>query len=118
MALVGAVLCCAATSSAAQPPAGPLRKFSRGAADTVFGVLEIPLTISEVGRDEGPIAAVSYGLLLGSGAAVTRTLAGVAELLTFPIPFATVGYGPIVEPEFLLHPDHPHRLPWQSSTTY
>ena len=82
----------------------PIRKLSRGLANTATGVLEIPLTIATVGQEEGPVAGLSWGLLLGLGAAVTRTVVGVAETLTFPFPLPRTGYEPILEPEFLLRP--------------
>ena len=87
---------------------GPLRKLGRGLANATTGLLEIPLSMSAVGKKEGPIAGLFLGLILGTGTAVARTLIGVAETITFPIPFAGVGYGPLLEPEFLLHPNQPH----------
>ena len=83
----------------------PIRKLSRGLANTVTGVLEIPLTIATVGQEEGPVAGLSWGLLLGFGAAVTRTIVGVAETLTFPFPLPRSSYEPLLQPEFLLRPD-------------
>lgn len=83
----------------------PIRKLSRGLANTVTGVLEVPLTIVTVGQEEGPVAGLSWGLLLGLGAAVTRTVVGVAETLTFPFPLPRSGYEPLLQPEFLLHPN-------------
>ena len=81
-----------------------LRKLSRGLANAVAGILTIPVTIQQVGQREGPVAGMSWGLFLGLGAAVTRTLVGIAEVLTFPIPLPEVGYGPLIQPEFLLQP--------------
>ena len=87
---------------------GPVRKLGRGLANATTGLLEIPLSMSAIGKKEGPIAGLFLGLILGTGTAVARTLVGVAETITFPIPFAGVGYGPLLEPEFLLHPSQPH----------
>ena len=109
--LMTALVWFAATPSAAaalEAKSGPIRKLSRGLANTVAGVLEIPLTISKVGNEEGPVAALSWGLLNGCGAALGRTLVGVVELATFPFPLGDIGYRPLLEPEFLLHPDQPH----------
>ena len=105
--VVTAVLSSATPAGAAltEQRATPIRKLSRGVANSAAGVLEIPLTISSVGRMEGPVAALSWGLLVGLGAAVTRTLAGLVEVVTFPFALPCVGYGPMVQPEFLLQPE-------------
>ena len=84
--------------------AQPLRKLSRGLANTVTGALEIPITISTVSQEEGPVAGMSWGLFLGTGAALTRTAVGVLEVLTFPFPLPSTGYAPLLRPEFLLQP--------------
>ena len=41
--------------------AQPLRKLSRGLANSVTGVLEVPLTIQAVGNSKGPVAGVFLG---------------------------------------------------------
>ncbi|MBI4342196.1 MAG: exosortase system-associated protein, TIGR04073 family [Candidatus Omnitrophica bacterium] len=84
--------------------AQPLRKLSRGLANTVTGVLEIPITISAVSQEEGPVAGMSWGLFLGTGAALTRTAVGLIEVFTFPFPLPSTGYAPLLRPEFLLQP--------------
>ena len=84
--------------------AQPLRKLSRGLANTVTGVLEIPITISAVSNEEGPVAGMSWGLFLGTGAALTRTAVGLIEVFTFPFPLPSTGYAPLLRPEFLLQP--------------
>lgn len=98
----------APAASAASTPirqtGNPLRKLSRGLANSLGGLLEIPLTMSEVGEEEGPLAAMTWGVFVGTGAAINRTVVGLAELLTFPFPLPEVGYGPLIEPEFLLEP--------------
>ena len=88
--------------------AHPVRKLGRGLANTLTGVLEIPLTIQSVDATHGPVAAMSLGLLTGVGAAITRTLIGLAEVVTFPFPLSKTGYAPILQPEFLLQPDTGH----------
>ncbi len=98
-------------SAATNVQQGPLRKFSRGVANSLSGLLEIPLTISRVGEHEGPVAALTWGLFTGCGAALTRTAVGLAELITFPIPLSTVGYDPLLQPEFLLQPESPPSNP-------
>lgn len=81
----------------------PIRKLGRGLANAASGVLEIPLAMSRIGREEGPMAGTFLGLCYGFGAAVTRMGVGIIEVATFPFPLPEVGYGPILEPEFLLH---------------
>ena len=104
-----AALCVAAASPAdagsLESGAQPLRKLSRGLANAVAGVLEIPITISAVSEEEGPVAGMSWGLFLGTGAALTRVGVGVLEVLTFPFPLPATGYAPLLRPEFLLQPD-------------
>ena len=82
-----------------------IRKLSRGLANALGGFLEIPLTIQAVGSVKGPVAGLSLGLVEGVGAAIARTLIGLAEVLTFPIPLPSMGYEPLLQPEFLLQPD-------------
>ena len=91
-------------AAAMDQTANPVRKLSRGLANAFAGVLEIPLTVSATSQKEGPVAAMTWGALVGFGAAVMRTAIGVAEVLTFPIPLPNVGYGPLLRPEFLLQP--------------
>ena len=102
-ALLGAQAgpCAADVPAAAQP----IRKLSRGLANGLGGLLAIPVTIRQVGDQEGPLAGMTWGLFVGVGVAVTRTLVGVAEILTFPFPLPEIGYGPLLRPEFLLQPD-------------
>ena len=92
-------------------PQTPIRKLSRGLANALGGWLEIPLTISTVSKEEGPVAAASWGVMLGLGAAINRTVVGVAEVATFPFPLPQVGYGPVISPEFLLNPDDMAGMP-------
>ena len=99
----------AAGASTIEAGTQPLRKLSRGLANTVTGVLEIPITISAVSQEEGPVAGMSWGLFLGTGAALTRTAVGIVEVLTFPFPLPATGYAPLLRPEFLLQPAHSPR---------
>ena len=85
--------------------APPLRKLGRGLANAGTGFLEVPYKIWAVNEEQGPVAAISVGVLAGMGAAVTRTVAGAVEAATFLFPLGRYGYGPLVKPEFLLRPD-------------
>ena len=80
-----------------------VRKLGRGLANAAAGSLEIPVTIYGMHQDQGPVAAMSWGLLIGLGRTITRTVVGVVEIVTFPVPLPRVGYEPIMQPEFLLH---------------
>lgn len=89
------------------------RKLGRGISNVAFGVLELPLSIYEVNFEDGGIAAVTYGTLRGVGYFVLREVVGVVEIVTFPIPFPCTpdrpqdykpGYGPILEPEWIITP--------------
>lgn len=83
---------------------GPTRKLARGVANTMFGCLELPLTIQRVYRFQGGIPASTLGVVSGMAAATTRTAIGLFEVVTFPFglpstPYDT-GYGPLLQPEF------------------
>lgn len=80
-----------------------LRKLGRGLANVVTGAIEIPKAVQETFYDEGPVAAGSWGLIDGVYKFFARTLTGIYEVITFPIPFPA-DYAPIVEPEFLFSP--------------
>ena len=67
-------------------------------------IFEIPKSIQDIFYEEGPLAAVTYGILDGIYKCTLRTVAGAYEVITFPIPFPA-DYAPIVEPEFLFSPD-------------
>ena len=81
-----------------------IRKLGRGLANTIGGIFEIPLTMHAVGVEKGPAAGLTLGLLMGVGAAITRTVVGLVEVVTFPFPFSTNGYEPILHPEFIFEP--------------
>ena len=110
--VLGAALCLIAPWSASayslERGSQPIRKLSRGMANTVTGIFEIPVTIQAVTNEEGPVAGLSWGLFLGTGAALTRTGVGLVEVLTFPFPLPATGYAPLLRPEFLFQPDSPN----------
>ena len=82
----------------------PIRKLGRGLANTATGVLELPIKMIHVGREDGPIAGATLGTLKGLKAAVIRTWAGVVDAVTFPIGWPNDGH-PMVSPEFLFQGD-------------
>jgi len=85
----------------------PIRKLGRGVSNLITGPFEVPKSIQEKLYDDGPVAALTYGLFDGIYKMVVRSIVGVYESFTFPMPFPT-DYGPIVEPEFLFGPDEPY----------
>jgi len=91
------------------PPAeaGMFAKLARGAANTLTGILEVPFQITQTTEREGSLAGLSVGVVRGVARALKRTLIGVYEAVTFPLPNYPVGekdsYAPILEPEFVIY---------------
>lgn len=73
-----------------------LRKLGRGLSNIATGVLEIPRNVRAVQVEQGDMAAVTYGTARGLWRTGVRSVVGVVEVITFPVPTT-----PIVEPEFL-----------------
>ena len=90
-------LCCGGGDSSG----GPVRKLSRGVANSITGVLEVPYTMAHVQKRDGVIPAMSWGVISGVQNAVVRTVVGMTELMTFPFRFPNNGYGPMLKPEFI-----------------
>ena len=81
---------------------GPIRKLSRGGANILTCIIELPKNIGEVNYEDGPIAALTYGLAKGLYRTGLRGVVGIYELVTAPIPFPA-NYAPIInDPEFFL----------------
>ena len=76
------------------------RKLGRGVANVLCSFTEIPLTMMDVSQDHGPLAGVTWGVVQGVSSTVMRMLVGALEVVTFPLSFPKVGYGPMVQPEF------------------
>jgi len=74
------------------------RKAGRGLAAMTCGFLEIPGNMVVEGRRQGP-GGVALGFAKGLGMVVVRTLVGVYELVTAPLP-APERFRPILQPEF------------------
>ena len=81
------------------------RKLGRGVSNALLGITEIPRTIMEVNKDSGAGTAATWGPIKGIWRFVGREIAGVHEIITFPIPWPA-GYEPIIHPEF----------PWEMDT--
>ena len=72
-------------------------KLSRGVANTFEGILEVPRNISNTTEAQGLLTGVTVGLGKGLGYGVLRTLIGLYEVVTFPIPIPA-GYAPMIQP--------------------
>ena len=76
-----------------------LRKLGRGFANVLFGIVEVPNQITKVTSERGGGAGVTYGVGKGLLRWFGRELAGVYDVVTFPVPLPK-GYKPIMQPEF------------------
>ena len=76
---------------------GPTRKLGRGISNLVWGVAELPVSITTVNTKEGNAAAAGYGVVRGVGRSLMRIQAGVFEILTFPFPVVRGTYFPILD---------------------
>jgi putative exosortase-associated protein (TIGR04073 family) len=74
-------------------------KMGRGLAGMTTSFLELPGNIAATSREDGPGAAATLGFAKGIGMIPVRTLVGVYEFVTAPIPVPD-GYRPIIEPEY------------------
>jgi putative exosortase-associated protein (TIGR04073 family) len=73
---------------------GPTRKLGRAFGNILFGVTEIPSTMTKVNDREGNAAAASYGFVKGVGRMFYRMHKGIYELATFPFPTHKGSYRP------------------------
>lgn len=76
---------------------GPTRKLGRGFSNLVFGVTELPTTITKVNDVEGNSAAAGYGVVRGVGRSLLRIGTGLFEIFTFPAPLVRGTYYPVLE---------------------
>ncbi len=80
------------------PGSNQLRKLGRGVSNITTGILEIPANVIEVDRNEGGMAAITYGAARGTWRFFVRSaLVGPWEVATF-----ATDSEPIIEPEFPL----------------
>ncbi len=128
VALVAAVVCSlycssisaqAASSDLAHTPmvteSGMVMKLGRGIANVAFGPLELLIRPWDVARQQGEIAALTFGVLQGVVYTVAREVVGVVDIVTFPIPLPGAtddpnlegyGYGPLMRPAWVVDIDH------------
>ena len=91
-----------------------IRKLGRGVSNAAFGIVEFPVQWYEVNFEEGGFAACTYGIFKGISYTVIREVVGVVEVATFLVPLpgcsteypdtSAWGYGPILEPEWIITP--------------
>lgn len=70
-------------------------KASHGLANITGGFVEIPKNVTNITQESNIFVGMTWGLLRGVGHTVSRTVLGVGEFLTSPIPtddFVTPGY--------------------------
>jgi putative exosortase-associated protein (TIGR04073 family) len=72
-------------------------KLGRGVVNTAFGVVEIPKQIVKRALDTGCASGYISGLFVGTGYFVLREMAGIYEIVTFPIPIPE-HYAPVIDP--------------------
>ena len=79
----------------------PLKKLGRGLCNIGTFPFEVFLQVSRVNESDGPMAALSWGILKGVGMSGVRLFVGAYETVTFPFPLPK-DYLPILrDPEFM-----------------
>ncbi len=79
-------------------------KLARGVTNLATGWLELPKQIYEVGEEEGWLVGVLRGPIDGAGMSFARTVAGLYEVLTFPLP-TPLRYQPLLQPAYVWERD-------------
>jgi putative exosortase-associated protein (TIGR04073 family) len=77
-----------------------LGKLVRGLVNVLTGWVEIPKRVHETSEESGPGAGFTLGMIRGLGYGLTRTLGGLYEVVTFPVP-APPGYQPVMRPPYI-----------------
>ena len=89
-----------AGSACADENNGPMKKLGRGLANMLTCPLGLIQGIKDTNLESGPMAAFTWGVLVGTVNVVKRVAVGAYETVTFPIPVPE-GYKPILtDPEF------------------
>ena len=78
----------------------PMKKLGRGFCNILTCPLELFKGVQDVGNENGPLAAYSYGILEGLFNTVVRAAVGVYEVVTFPIPVPPDFEPILTNPEF------------------
>lgn len=83
-------------------------KLSRGVANSVTGIAELPKQIVLTGRDMGALGYVVVGPLKGIGMTVYRTFIGLTETVFFLVPQPGY-YDPMISPTYVWEGWEPKR---------
>jgi putative exosortase-associated protein (TIGR04073 family) len=81
-------------------------KLARGVTNFCLGWTEVPKQIYLVSRDEGWLTGMLRGPVDGLGWFTARTVAGMYEIFTFPLPLPP-RYQPLVTPDYVWQQDQP-----------
>jgi len=103
--LVGAAIANSVLADIQDPPSndyGPTRKLGRGLSNFFIAPAEIFVTVAKVNTDEGNAAAAGYGVVRGLGRSGARHIAGLLEILLWPVPAYRQSYYPLL----------PSDIPW------
>lgn len=124
LAVVAPVLAAEPAAPQETPPAAEVEapgiprqigaKFARGVANFCLGWTEVPKQIYLASRDEGWLTGALRGSVDGLGWFVARTVAGMYEIFTFPLPLPP-HYQPLVTPDFVWQQDQPPVPPPQTA---
>ena len=88
----------------------PLVKLGRGFANVIFGPLELLKHPYKIGKENGGIAGITYGVLKGIVQTFKREGVGFIDIITFPFPLPGAqddprkpgwGYGPLMRPAWV-----------------
>jgi putative exosortase-associated protein (TIGR04073 family) len=85
-------------------------KLGRGVMNILTGWVEIPKQTAKEWQATDPLTGTIMGVTKGFVTAVTRTIVGVFEVVSFPFPVPR-NYEPVMEPEFVLPTVWGERLP-------
>jgi putative exosortase-associated protein (TIGR04073 family) len=100
--LLALLLVTTAFADIQDPPSndyGPTRKLGRGLSNFFLAPAEIFVTVTTINTNEGNAAAAGYGVVRGFGRARWRHMAGLLEILTFPVPTRHQSYYPLLPPD-------------------
>ena len=64
---------------------GPTRKLGRGISNLIIAPTEFFTTVNQINQTEGNSAGAGYGVWKGAGRTAARQVAGLVEILTFPV---------------------------------
>lgn len=78
----------------------PVEKLARGITNVATSWVEIPKEIGRSVEKSGDFAGLFVGPFKGIAKAIGRTVVGVYDVVTFPIPLPRQ-YKPVIEPEFV-----------------